>query len=119
VIGAMGEDTGAGSFAGRAYVMPAPVVVAAAPGAGDAALVVEVAPNPARHVATVHFTLPRAGTVRLSVVDALGREVVRPVDGQRAAGRHAVPVRGLPAGVYLVRLVAGDGTRTVLLTFER
>ena len=119
VIGAMGETTAAGSFAGRAYVVPAPIVVAGEPGAGEAGLVVEISPNPAREVATVRFALPHSGAVRLSVVDALGRELLRPVDGQRTAGRHVVSVRGLSAGVYLVRLVAGAGVRTVLLTLGR
>jgi hypothetical protein len=119
ILGAMGEDTAAGSFAGRAYVVPAPIVVAGQPGAGGAELVVEVSPNPARGVATVRFSLPHARVVRLSVLDALGRELLRPVDAQRAAGRHVISVRGLPAGVYLVRLVAGAVVRTVRFNFAR
>jgi hypothetical protein len=55
------------------------------------------------------FTLPAAGQVELSLFDLLGRRVATLEDGYRAAGEHTVRFdkRGLPSGVYLLRLQAG------------
>jgi uncharacterized delta-60 repeat protein len=65
-------------------------------------------PNPARADAAVAFDLPLPATVRLTVIDAVGRRVATLVDGQRAAGRHEVTweAGALAPGVYLLRLEA-------------
>ena len=68
-------------------------------------------PNPSAGRATVAFSVETAGAVRLSVVDALGREVAVLVEGVVEAGRHeaVLSAGALPAGVYLVRLATADG----------
>ena len=60
-------------------------------------------PNPFSTSTTVHFSLPEATDVRVTVLDMLGREVMRPVDGPFEAGLHQVRVNAthLPPGVYL------------------
>ena len=74
-------------------------------------------PNPARAGLTVPYTVAAAGTVRLRVVDVLGRTVAVLADGPQAAGDHEarLDVRALAAGVYALVLEAGDqrATRTV------
>ena len=74
-------------------------------------------PNPVRASVTVPYTLATSGTVRLRVVDVLGRTVAVLMDGAQAAGDHEarLDVRALAAGVYAVVLEAGDvrSTRTV------
>lgn len=77
-------------------------------------------PNPSRGAARIAFHLTRPGPARLSVYDLLGRELAVLVEGVRASGPHDAVFegRGLPSGVYLVRLLAGDGppqTRTLTL----
>lgn len=76
-------------------------------------LTLAVAPNPAVGDLTLTLDLPTAGSVRLELIDALGR-TVRAMQAERAAGRHVetLPAAGLPAGLYLARLVAG-GRQTV------
>ncbi len=72
-------------------------------------------PNPVRGSAQVAFSLAEASEVRLTVYDALGREVARLVDGTTlAAGRHGVTLdaRGLQAGVYVLRMEAGGTVAT-------
>jgi hypothetical protein len=66
-------------------------------------------PNPVRGATSVTFELAEPSPVALAVFDATGREVRRVLDGARAAGSHtlALPVGGLPSGLYVVRLVAG------------
>jgi hypothetical protein len=63
-------------------------------------------PNPFNPSTMLAFELGRTGPVTVSVMDMLGREVARPVDGVVAAGSHRVPFegRGLASGTYYVRL---------------
>ncbi len=84
-------------------------------------LSLSLAPNPSSGPVAVGYALRAPGAVRLSVVDALGREVAVVAEGERAAGAHAarIDARRLPAGVYAVRLVAGDRRETVRLVVAR
>jgi GEVED domain/Secretion system C-terminal sorting domain/Domain of unknown function DUF11 len=76
-------------------------------------------PNPFNPVTTIGFALPKTGKVRLSVFDALGREVALLVDGTIQAGQHEVQFSAgsLPTGAYLYRLHTEAGTisRTLVL----
>ena len=65
-------------------------------------------PNPFNPTTEIRFALPEAADVRLTVYDALGREVARLVDGPVGAGhQHATfDAGGLPSGLYLYRLEA-------------
>lgn len=74
----------------------------------------EPGPNPVRSVTTLRFALREPGVARLTVVDGLGREVARLVDGMTGAGeqRVAFDASALPAGLYLVRLEAAGATTT-------
>ena len=80
-----------------------------------------VAPNPSAEAGTVTVSLAAAGPGTLTVVDVLGREVARVLDGPLAAGAHLVrlDVSGLPAGTYLVRLAAGGATAVRPFTVAR
>ena len=71
-----------------------------------------VGPNPSGGVATVRFTLDRPQSVRVSLVDALGREVAVVADGPFAAGTTAarLDASALPAGLYVLRLQAEGAT---------
>jgi choice-of-anchor B domain-containing protein len=72
-------------------------------------------PNPFNPSTTIGFKLPEATTVRVSVSDALGREVAVLVESQlMAAGKHLVQFEGssLPSGTYLVRLDANGIIKT-------
>ncbi|TGE17783.1 FG-GAP-like repeat-containing protein [Hymenobacter elongatus] len=66
------------------------------------ALPMSVFPNPATSTATIETPRP----TRLTVLDVLGRPV-RTEAG--ASARHTLDVRGLAAGIYLVRAEAADG----------
>lgn len=67
------------------------------------------APNPARGGFSVAFAQEAAGAVRLVLVDLLGRTVATLVDGPHPAGETTATLGAdaLPAGVYLLRLMAG------------
>ncbi|NNE71639.1 MAG: T9SS type A sorting domain-containing protein, partial [Rhodothermales bacterium] len=76
-------------------------------------------PNPFNPTSTIGFALPASGQVRLSVYDALGREVAVLVDARMEAGVHEVQFEAgdLPSGTYLYRLQTVDGAiaRTLIL----
>jgi len=74
------------------------------------------APNPFNPSATLGFTMPADGSVRVTVHDIKGRTVRTLVDGVREAGEHRVSFNGrdasgrvLASGVYLIR-ATGTGT---------
>ena len=69
-----------------------------------------VAPNPARGPVTVRGAVAGPGRLTLVVQDMLGREVATLHDDWRPAGPFAVAadLSGLPAGRYVVSLIAGN-----------
>jgi len=79
------------------------------------------APNPTAGRTTVRYALAEAQEVQLIVVDLLGREVARLADGPQRAGDHeaAFDASGLPSGLYIVHLRAGDTVQTQRLTVTR
>jgi hypothetical protein len=100
-------------FGGAAAAAPA----AAAP----AAATLSVSPNPSWGRSAVRFALEAGAAVRLSVLDALGREVALLAEGALAAGQHAYTFEGadLPAGLYLARLEVGGRVQTHRFTVVR
>ncbi len=89
-------------------------VVGAESGPAEASgLGVAVRPNPASGRVAVRLTLDAAAEVRVSVVDALGREVAVVLDGPQPAGETVASVEtgAWPVGLYVVR--ASSGARHV------
>ena len=81
-----------------------------------------VSPNPSSAETRVAFSLSAPQTVRLDVLDVLGRRVAVLADGPLAAGPHEATWDGrsggvrVGSGVYVLRLTTPDGvqTRTVV-----
>lgn len=78
-------------------------------------------PNPASNRTEIAVTLAEAQTVRVVVLDMLGREVAVVTDGPMEAGTHrsALTVNGLAPGAYLVRVTSGSVVETRRLTVIR
>ncbi len=83
-----------------------------------------VRPNPVRSAATIHYVLPRAGSVVLTILDVQGRRVATLVDAAQQPGIHLVSWNGrdsqgqrVRSGVYCARLQ--DGAETVTRKFVR
>jgi hypothetical protein len=88
----------------------------------EAAVAVSMAPNPATGTATVRVSLAApVADVRVSVLDARGREVASVASGARGAGEHAVALDTavLAPGVYAVRVDAGGGVTHARLVVAR
>lgn len=77
-------------------------------------------PNPASGAATVAYSLTTPANVSISVQSLLGQTVRHLAVGQQAAGAQtqALSLQSLPAGLYLVKLQAGDQTQTTRLVIE-
>ena len=67
-------------------------------------------PNPFNPSTTISFDLPEASQVTLSVFNQAGQIVASLINGYRVTGRHEVTwdATGIPSGVYLVALSAGN-----------
>jgi len=118
--GATVDDFLAGVAAAEAGAGAITAVEPGVPGedlpAAGAARLAQNHPNPFNPSTEIRFSLPRAGTAELAVYDLFGRRVRTLVQGELAAGPHAVRWDGrdeagerLPSGMYLYRLLA-DGT---------
>ena len=85
------------------------------------ALSLSVAPNPSLGATTISYSLAAPMVVRLTVLDATGREVALLVEGTQAAGTHTVPFgsAALPTGLYTCRLSTPAGSRTSRLVLTR
>lgn len=70
-----------------------------------------VYPHPASPGSRVLLHMPEEHAVRLTLVDLLGEERIRITEAVLPAGEHAfpLPVRALPAGMYMLRLSWGGG----------
>ncbi|TPW13551.1 MAG: hypothetical protein FD129_1248, partial [bacterium] len=77
-------------------------------------------PNPARSGRlVVHVSLPSNAPATLELLDVTGRRVFSQEVGGLGAGEHTVSMAGdrnMAAGVYLVRLNQGEGTRVTRFT---
>lgn len=69
----------------------------------------------------IEYSLPATGPMRLSVFDALGREVRTLFAGTQSAGTHTAvfDAAGLPSGTYEYRLVAGGAASSRLAVVIR
>ena len=77
-------------------------------------------PNPFSKRATVSFSLPSPGRVTLKAYDLQGRLIRTILDEDRVGGYYKAEwdARGVPPGIYFLRLTAPQGslTRKVVLT---
>ena len=71
-------------------------------------------PNPAKGVAEFTYALPGPREVDVAVYNVQGQLVKRLVSGLKTPGYHTAQwdASGVPAGVYLYRLSAGEFTKT-------
>lgn len=67
-------------------------------------------PNPFNPETTISYALPYAAHVRLVILNTLGQEVARLIDGEQAAGHHRVTWKATEqaSGIYFYRIKAGE-----------
>ncbi len=74
----------------------------------------EIFPHPVTTLASLRFSIPQGGPVRLGLFDVLGRRLQTVFEGDESPGAHTLPldIRGLRPGVYYLCLIA-DGVAIV------
>lgn len=83
-------------------------------------------PNPFNPLTTIEFAVPASGPVRLTILDARGRQVRSILDDSLSAGEYTREWdgtddqgRAVASGVYLSLLTHASGSRTSKLTLLR
>lgn len=71
-------------------------------------------PNPFNPSTTINYQLPIAGNVKISIYDALGKNVGTLVNKSQNAGNYNIEwnAANLPSGVYIYKIEAGSFTST-------
>lgn len=82
---------------------------------GAPRLGLSLAPTPATDRVVAHIALSSPERIRLTILDALGREAAAPIDGWFAGGDLSIPVEHLAAGYYTLLLETADGRTTAPL----
>ena len=74
-------------------------------------------PNPFNSSTTIQFSINRELFISLRVYNLLGQEVATLVEGNVNAGQHSIrwSAKGIPSGMYVCRLTAGEKTTTTKL----
>jgi len=78
-------------------------------------------PNPFNPQTTISFGLPRRTHVQLVIINSVGQEIERLVDGEQPAGQHTVSwsANGHASGTYFYRLRAGSFEETKRMALVR
>ncbi|MCB2377285.1 Ig-like domain-containing protein [Hymenobacter sp. BT635] len=92
----------------------------ASPSLAGALPELQLAPNPSAGLVHVFFTLPQSGAYSVALYDLQGRLVQHVATGTATGSKQLRLLAGsYPAGVYMLRLVAGGHTRTQRLVLTR
>ena len=115
------DITGIDEVNDRLYFIESVVASVAEPGTNASSRLTLLGPNPASGAVQVRLGAPpeaAAPSARVTVVDALGREVAVLHDGPTGAGSRVLTWdgRGVAPGVYLIRLEAAGASGSVRVT---
>jgi hypothetical protein len=86
----------------------------------DASAALRISPNPlAGGLATVRYSLPKAGAARMSVYNMAGQTVMERTLAAGRSGSVSLDLRHLSNGVYLVKLSSGGFAGSQKLVVQR
>jgi subtilisin family serine protease len=88
---------------------------------GSWQLALGIYPNPASGISEIKYQISKSKNVVIKVLDIRGSEICTLVNKNQAPGEHTVSfdTSGFPAGIYLVRLQAGDAVVTEKMAVMR
>jgi hypothetical protein len=78
-------------------------------------------PNPFNPTTNIKFSLPKESKVKLTIYDAIGKQITVLVDGQMSAGSHVVQwnATNFASGVYFYRIEADNFRMTNKMLFMK
>jgi photosystem II stability/assembly factor-like uncharacterized protein len=116
-----GDKLFAGTYAAGIWEFPlSPVASVSGHKLPESALAVY--PNPTSGAASVRYRLEKSSSVTITIYDALGRIVLRPIaDAMQESGEHRVTLEtsALTAGAYHCVMTNGNGTKTAQFMVAR
>jgi hypothetical protein len=76
-------------------------------------------PNPFNPTTTIHFSLPEASTVKLTVFNILGQEIKTLLNEFKESGIHTLNFNAseLNSGIYIYKIEAGTNTQSRKMMF--
>ena len=80
----------------------------------------EVYPNPAEDITTIHFTLPASSHVSVKVYDVSGKAIATLIDQEMEQGEHSLQLNTaqFSKGIYTVRMISDDGIQNQKLIVQ-
>ena len=81
----------------------------------------QIYPNPAMGISNINYQIPNTKHVKLSLLDLYGKEIILIVDEVQTNGEHReqLVLDNLAAGIYLLKLQAGEEVFTEKLVVMR
>lgn len=78
-------------------------------------------PNPFNPSTKIEYSIPEVSFVQLKVYDILGNEVVTLINEEQSAGSYRADFSGanLSSGMYILKLQAGQYTKTIKMTLMK
>ncbi|MCK9219109.1 MAG: T9SS type A sorting domain-containing protein [Bacteroidales bacterium] len=78
-------------------------------------------PNPTSGNTMIKFELNTPMSIRIDLINLLGKSVINPIEEYQMAGKHQITIdcSGIPSGIYIYRLRAGDTVINKKLTITR
>ncbi len=83
-------------------------------------------PNPFNPMATVCYTIPKAGNVNVSIYDITGQRVIQLENGYRNSGTHQLAWnatdkygRQIASGLYILRIQTENQVKAIKMTYMR
>lgn len=99
---------------------PFHLVLSDVPAEGTGSAAIAIYPHPTSGIFTVAFDSPARGTLRMAVVDGLGREVMAWSDASpQGEYRRQVDIGTLPSGIYFLRIEDPAGRSLVREVVKR
>jgi len=89
--------------------------------AGGAQFEMSIFPNPSRGSSTLNYVLRESGVVQIEIYSILGQNVVTYNEGFQGPGQHLLKLSTAdwPAGIFVVKVIAGGHQQTGRLVVER
>ena len=71
-------------------------------------------PNPFNPSTKISYSIPKSGSVKISLYDILGREIIKLVDDYKEVGKYEIEFNAgnLSSGIYFYRINSGNYTKT-------
>lgn len=80
----------------------------------DRGLSINLYPNPVRNSSKLNIDLDKAGVIKVSINDALGKQIShKEFNGQKGLNQHNIDLSGVSAGSYMIKVRANNKIQSI------